>query len=130
MQHGFLLIRNLIKQNHQLFHKYHILTSKRNASSKTLHNLLHEQPICAKLWSILIFVCVLLNNILKIWFSLQKFSKRGWAHHFKGCTVRNEISQKRLKVVLQTSLHKISNRNKNGKHHEEIMKIMQGLFAC
>ena len=35
-----------------------ILTPKRNASSKTLHNLLHEHHTCAKVWYILIFVCV------------------------------------------------------------------------
>ena len=48
-----------------------ILTSKRNASSKTLHNWLHEHPTCAKVLSMLIFVCISLNNILKISFSLN-----------------------------------------------------------
>ena len=66
----------------------YILTSKRNASSKTLHNLLHEHHTCAKVLSIVIFVCGSLNNTLKIWVSLQNLSKLEWAHHFKGCTVR------------------------------------------
>ena len=56
-----------------------ILTSKRHASPKTLHNLLAEHPTSAKVWSILIFVCVSLNNILKIWFILAlPPDVRGW----------------------------------------------------
>ena len=50
--------------------KHTILTSKRNASSKTLHNLLHEHHTCAKGWSILIFACVSLN-ILKLCISFD-----------------------------------------------------------
>ena len=57
-----------------------ILTSKRNASSKTLHNLLHEHHTWAKVWSILIFVCVSLN-ILKIWFNLYFFLNLGGPCH-------------------------------------------------
>ena len=41
------------------------MTSTRNASSKTLYNLLHEHPTYAIGWSILIVVCVSLNDILK-----------------------------------------------------------------
>ena len=41
------------------------LTSNRNASSQTLLNLLHEHHTRVKMWSILIFVCVSLNNMLK-----------------------------------------------------------------
>ena len=39
------------------------MTSKRNASPKTLHNLLHEHHTGAKGWAILIFIRVSLNNI-------------------------------------------------------------------
>ena len=103
-----------------------ILTSKRNAPSKTFHNLLLEHHTCAKVWSILIFGCLSLYKVLKIWFSL---SKLGWAHHFKRCTGRswhkcfyNEISQKPLKVVLKTRNHQNFEKRQatRGKNHNDI----------
>ena len=66
-----------------------ILTSKRNASSKALHNVLHEHHTCSKGLSILNFGCISLNDILKIWFSLKKKSKLRWTHHLQGCIVRS-----------------------------------------
>ena len=62
----------------------YILTSKRNASSKTLYSLLHEHHTCAKGWSILIFVCVSLNDILKILGQYLKISKLGGPTILKG----------------------------------------------
>ena len=53
-----------------------ILTSKRNASSKMLHNLLHRHHTCAKLLSVLMFVCVLLNENLGQFQEIIKISKR------------------------------------------------------
>ena len=75
----------------------YILTSKRNALSKTLNNLLHVCHTCCmyviharKCDLFFIFSCVSHHDKLKNWLSLQTISKT-WVgpHHLQGCTVRS-----------------------------------------
>ena len=87
-----------------------------------------------------------LNNIVKIWFSLQNFSELGWVHYFKGCTMCsghkhfcNEISLKPLEVVLLTINHqnvekkkywKGSRRNNDNDNDVGAFAMLKKIMFC
>ena len=88
------------------------LTSKRNASSKVLHNLVKKYCACTKQVFFLVWVFISHNCIQKIWIRRMFLSKIVWGHHFLGLPYAQgnkyfalKFCLKLCKVVLQTQEH-------------------------
>ena len=80
----YIVFRNAVSEMDTLFDSIvltthgciiNILTSKRNASTKMLHNLVNKYSACAKQGYYLIFVSISRDCIQKIWFRIPFLSK-------------------------------------------------------
>ena len=113
---------------------FNSLTSKINASSKTLHNLLNEHPTCAKVWSVLIFS----SHLIAYWKfgSVFKFFQNGvgptilkdalCAHGTNGYATKFRKSLWML--FCKQEIIKFRKETKMESVKKKIMIMMQGVF--